>query len=329
MRSLHVPAPPCPSRTAGPLLCGSPRRCVWHPGAAAAQEHLPGQLQAEGQCPSRDDSAVPHPSPCSCQPQPLLPPVPAETGPGQHHSDDSPEGESQRDFTARPQMLSCANHRADGGQGRGSPSPGCHFDLFKVGEEAGCQQGERVVLPMYLGRAHPSQHLVTTQFSVYVLDERLPLVPMLKWPHMMKAPPLFAHLSPGGPGRSHKVLLGASCTQELLLLQYQGERCGFGGAAGSDLLCAPVSSPLGPAAAPALVLTSRLLACPFAGGSQSACQLAGPPEKLHSVTGCLQHLPTQLPHHHHLLWQHLGTPSAGECPLPPWGAGPGEEGQGV
>ncbi|KAM4719852.1 TATA box-binding protein-associated factor, RNA polymerase I, subunit C isoform 1-T1 [Anableps anableps] len=95
--------------------------------------------------------------------------------------------------------------------------------LFRISSTSDCQSGERLLLCRYLGEVHPFHHLLTTQHSAYIMDERFPCIPMLKWDHMMEAPPLFCHVAlDRAAGGTTKVLLGSQSSQEITLLQYSG-----------------------------------------------------------------------------------------------------------
>lgn len=61
------------------------------------------------------------------------------------------------------------------------------------------------------------------QFSLYLMDERLPLVPVLKWDHSLPSAPLLAQLlPPPRPGCARPLLLGGQGGQ-LQLLHITGE----------------------------------------------------------------------------------------------------------
>ncbi|XP_067278955.1 TATA box-binding protein-associated factor RNA polymerase I subunit C [Pseudorasbora parva] len=95
--------------------------------------------------------------------------------------------------------------------------------LFRIGKTPACVSGERVILAKYLGKSHANHHLINTQFSSYIMDERVPSVPMLKWNHMMESPPIFACGLPAQtPSQTSKLLLGTQRSQEVMLLQYTG-----------------------------------------------------------------------------------------------------------
>ncbi|KAM6975900.1 uncharacterized protein taf1c [Tautogolabrus adspersus] len=179
------------------------------------------------------------------------------------------------EFSAHPRVMLCADRTGvELTDIRGSPTVG--HTLFRISNTSECRSGERLILSKYLGDAHCFHHLVTTQYSAYIMDERFPGVPMLKWDHYMKAPPMFCHVIPGadssesavGGTVTTKVLLGSHSSQEITLLQYSG-------------------------------------------GRAEACSSHGPPQSLLRPRDSLTHLPVQIPHRFEIATNRLSSPAAG------------------
>ncbi|XP_069601526.1 TATA box-binding protein-associated factor RNA polymerase I subunit C [Ranitomeya imitator] len=125
------------------------------------------------------------------------------------------------DFTSHPRVLTFADRtgvqiadiRVPNSQGAA---------LFRIGQESSCQRGERVILPRCLREINPACCLVGTQFSLYIMDERFPLVPLAKWDHMLEGPPPYISVSGGASARANTVLLGTQHSQETLLMPFSG-----------------------------------------------------------------------------------------------------------
>ncbi|CAN9504705.1 unnamed protein product [Ophioblennius macclurei] len=126
------------------------------------------------------------------------------------------------EFSAHPRVMLYADRTgAELMDIRAKPSS-CHT-LFHISSTVECRHGERLILCRYLRDAHSFHHLVTTQYSAYIVDERFPGVPMLKLDHQMASPPVFCQVVPKDRGFT-KVLLGSQRSQEITLLQYSGGR---------------------------------------------------------------------------------------------------------
>ncbi|XP_048876596.1 TATA box-binding protein-associated factor, RNA polymerase I, subunit C [Brienomyrus brachyistius] len=110
----------------------------------------------------------------------------------------------------------------------------CSHTVFHIGATSGCKSGERVILSRYLCNVNAHHHLVTTQHSAYIMDERFPCLPMVKWNHMMASPPMFAQIVGTASQHQNTVILGSQSSQELMLLQYTG-----GNAVAAQVLGAP------------------------------------------------------------------------------------------
>uniref|UniRef100_A0A8C7Z9U3 Wu:fj64h06 n=1 Tax=Oryzias sinensis TaxID=183150 RepID=A0A8C7Z9U3_9TELE len=192
------------------------------------------------------------------------------------------------EFSAHPRVMLYADRTgAELTDMRVTPSSGS--TLFRISSTSECRRGERLILSRYLGDVHPFHHLVTTQYSAYILDERFPCVPMLKWDHMMASPPVFCHVAAssdsaqGAAARTAKVLLGSHSSQEMVLLQYSG-------------------------------------------GRAQASVSRGPPQALLRPRDSLEHLPVQIPHRLQTASGRLSSPAAGlTCILHRAGGGGPEE----
>ncbi|XP_044129055.1 TATA box-binding protein-associated factor RNA polymerase I subunit C [Bufo gargarizans] len=126
------------------------------------------------------------------------------------------------DFTSHPRVLTFADRtgvqladiRVPNSQGQ---------ELFRIGQESSCRRGERVILPRCLRETNPAYCLVSTQFSLYIMDDRFPLVPLARWDHMLEAPPTYISIIPGVvTDHCNKILLGTQHSQETLMVQYSG-----------------------------------------------------------------------------------------------------------
>uniref|UniRef100_A0A8C0YZN8 Potassium voltage-gated channel modifier subfamily G member 4 n=1 Tax=Canis lupus familiaris TaxID=9615 RepID=A0A8C0YZN8_CANLF len=200
------------------------------------------------------------------------------------------------DFTAHPRVLTVGDRTGVKMIDTKGP-PGCGLLLFRGGAEASCQKGERVLLTQYLGKCGPEPllptvHLICTQFSLYLVDERLPLVPMLKWDHGLPSAPLWAQLQPPPrPGHPQPLLLGGQ-GGHLQLLHLAGKARGTGGKCVGGW-AGPQPCVLPP------------------GEGASVPRLAGPPQSLPSSSDSLSAFPLLEPRSQWRLQERLKAPTIG------------------
>uniref|UniRef100_UPI00358EE13A TATA box-binding protein-associated factor RNA polymerase I subunit C isoform X3 n=1 Tax=Myxine glutinosa TaxID=7769 RepID=UPI00358EE13A len=95
--------------------------------------------------------------------------------------------------------------------------------LFRIGATAGCHLGERVALSQHLPFHSPFHMLVSTQSSAYLIDERMPDVPVVKWDHGLGSSPIFAHAVVVEPrDLSERTIVLGTRRSEVVLLNYTG-----------------------------------------------------------------------------------------------------------